>query len=156
MNERSLRRRAFLAGVTLSLSAVFFTHDAARAQGGAPKADVLVIHAANVPGGTIDPQLANLRQLKNVPFNSYNSFKLLDTKSLPLVKSGPSIALKNGYNFSLSLSSVEGKQVRIVPSLSKTSTPNPLPEVSAKINEPFFVAGQSYEGGILIIAVTPR
>lgn len=156
MNERSLRRRAFLAGATLSLCAVFFTHDAARAQAGAPKADVLVIHAANVPGGTIDPQLASLRQLKNVPFNSYNSFKLLDTKSLPLVKSGPSIALKNGYNFSLSLSSVEGKQLRIVPSLSKTSTPSALPEVSAKINEPFFVAGQSYEGGILIIAVTPR
>ena len=149
-------RRAFLGLMGGALaSALVFTHDAARADG-APKADVLVIHAANVPGGTIDPQLANLRQLKNVPFNSYNSFKLLDTKSLPLVKSGPSIALKNGYNFSLSLTSIEGKQLHIVPSLSKTATPNPLPEVSAKAGEPFFVAGQSYEGGILIIAVTPR
>jgi hypothetical protein len=148
-------RRALLAGVALT-ALLFANDDPARADG-APRAEVLVIHAASVPGGgSMDPRLIKLSRLRNVPFNGYNTFKLLDTQTLPLAKSGPSLALKNGYHLSLSLTSIEGRQLHIVPSLSKTATPNPLPEVSAKADEPFFVAGQSYEGGILIIAVTPR
>lgn len=155
---RRISRRVLLpllAGVFASGLLVGHTEEA-RADA-APKAEVLVIHAASIPsGGSMDPKLSNLRQLKNVPFSSYNTFKLLDTKTIPLAKTSPSIPLANGYNFTLSLSSIEGKQLRIVPSLSKTNVPSPLPEVSAKVDEPFFVAGQSYQGGILIIVVTPR
>lgn len=152
----NLPRRALLLGalgVSLSLS---LASERAQADG-QPKADVLVIHAATVPGqGSMDPKLASLRQLGNVPFKTYNSFKLLDTKNVALAKTGPTIKLPNGYNFALSLNSVEGKTLHIVPSLSKSASPSPLPEVSAKADEPFFVAGQSYENGILIIAVTPH
>jgi hypothetical protein len=140
-----------LAGVML------LAGESARADATGPKADILVIHALNTPGAAAtDPALAGLKQLKNVPFNGYNVFKLLDTKSVPLVKTGGSvIPLANGYKFSLSLTSAQGNQLHIVPAIGKVA-PAPLPEVTAKANEPFFVAGQSYQGGILIIAVTPH
>lgn len=150
-------RRTWMSLVASSAMglALVASHEDAQAEG-APRAEVLVIHASTKTGGSIDPKLGNLRQLKNPPFNAYNSFKLLDTKTIPLAKSGPNLPLPNGYNFSLSLQSAEGRNFRIVPSLSKTATPSPLPEVAAKADEPFFVAGQSYDGGILIIAATPR
>lgn len=156
ISRSAVTRRAFAVAALGALLVPLVNSERVAHADGTPRADVLVIHAATVPGaGSMDPKLANLRQLKNVPFNGYNSFKVLDSKSaLALAKVGPSVALPNGYNFSLSLSSVEGKTLHIVPSLSKTAAPHPLPEVSAKAGEPFFVAGQSYQGGILIIAVT--
>ncbi|MFO0670709.1 MAG: hypothetical protein U0235_13945 [Polyangiaceae bacterium] len=156
MSGARVGRRLFAAGALAALLMPLVSHEREARADGTPRADVLVIHAATVPGaGSMDPKLANLRQLKNVPFNNYNSFKVLDSKQgLALAKVGPTVGLPNGYIFSLSLSSVEGSTLHIVPSLSKTATPRPLPEVSAKAGEPFFVAGQSYQGGILIIAVT--
>ncbi len=152
-DPRIARRALFLSATILAVG--IGSSAPAEAQG-SPKAEVLVIHASTVAGApSMDPKLANLGQLKKVPFNNYNVFKLLDTKTLPLAKSGPGLALANGYQLGLSLTSVEGKTFKIVPSLAKGGAPSVLPEVSAKAGEPFFVAGQSYQGGILIIAVTP-
>ena len=115
MSTNRWTRRAMVFG--LLAGAMLLAGESARADATGPKADILVIHALNTPGAaSTDPALAGLKQLKNVPFNSYNVFKLLDTKSVPLVKTGgPVVALANGYKFSLSLTSANGNQLHIVP-----------------------------------------
>ncbi|HEX4511880.1 MAG TPA: hypothetical protein VH054_00045 [Polyangiaceae bacterium] len=121
--------------------------------------DILVLHATNQPGpGSIAPSIANMPQLKRPPFSAYNTYTQLARQSMTLVKGMPTnYTLINGRIVQITLTNV---------------LPGPRYEISAAINQPgggpyinllrvtsppndtFFVAGQQYQGGVLVIGFT--
>ena len=130
------------------------TEDATAAQ-----AEILVLHATQQPGaGTIDPSIGNLPQLKKPPFSSYNTYRLLDRKSVSLKKGTPiEYPLVDGRKLELVLLDKSAKPVRYRLAASigapKGETFLKKIEVTASPNEPFFVAGQNHQGGILVLGI---
>lgn len=133
----------------------------ARAPAAQVPAEIMVLHATNTDGG-IDPRIASLPQLKRPPFSAYNTYKLLGRHAIGLTTSRPdTTTLPNGRVLRTALTQVlpDGKY-RVSASISrpqkdksKEETFLPLLEVTAKSGETFFVAGQSYRGGILVVGI---
>jgi hypothetical protein len=119
-------------------------------------ADIMVLHASN-SGGGIDPRLEKLPQLKKPPFSSYDTYKLLTQTRVPLALGKPSDAqLPNGRALRVTLKDVpETNRFKVGASITKPSGKEYLPllEVTAPLDEPFFVAGQSHEKGILVVGI---
>ncbi len=160
-----MKRRAFaraLLGGAASLAIGSFAHAGPVVQTPPPQqatVDILVLHATNQPGpGSIAPSIGNMPQLKRPPFSAYNTYTLLAKQSMTLVKGTPqNYTLVNGRVLQVTLSNV---------------TPGPRYEISAAINQPgggpylnllrvtvppndtFFVAGQQYQGGVIVIGFT--
>jgi len=136
----------------------------ASADGGAEETkvpvEVLVLHATNTDGG-IDPRIGSMPQLKKPPFSAYNTYKLIARNAITLTQSQPaSTTLPNKRTLRTALTGVlPNDRYRISTSISQPSpdagTHNflPLLEVTAKSGETFFVAGQSYQGGILVVGI---
>lgn len=128
----------------------------------ATTAEVIILHATN-DGTGIDPKIGKMPALGQPPFSSYNSYKLLDRVTLPLAKGKPSTTkLPTGRELMVSLKDVvepkkpgEPRRYLVTASIQKPdgNTFMPLLEVSAKPGEPFFVAGQNYKGGSLVIGI---
>jgi hypothetical protein len=124
-------------------------------------AEIMVLHARQVPGaGLIDPQIGALPQLQKPPFSSYNTYKLLDRKSVTLTRSAPvSQTLVNKRVLQVTLHDITAdKRYKVAAAINQ---PNgeaflKLLEVTAAPNDTFFVAGQSFDGGILVIGITLR
>ena len=121
-------------------------------------ADVLVIHASTTDAKTVDPRIAKMSQLSRPPFSAFNTFKVLDQKAVVLEKGRPSgLAVVNGQTLQLKLVEVtQDKRFHVSAGLTNSAGQAVLRtlEVRAAPEEPFFVAGQSYEGGTLVIAIT--
>ncbi len=124
-------------------------------------AEVMVLHATQTAGaGSIDPQIGNLPQLKKPPFSAYNTYKLLDRKSLVLEKLKPTdytMVNKRVLQVTLQDITTDGRY-KVAAAINQPSGTGDaflkLLEVTASPNETFFVAGQTYEGGILVIGIT--
>lgn len=123
-------------------------------------ADVLVMHATN-GGGGIDPKVKHLsEQLTKPPFSAYNTYKLLVDKRLPTpLGGGGELALPDGRTLRVTfkgLAESRGEpRYKVVATISDPKGKDflPLLEVAAKLGEPFFVAGQSFDKGILVLAI---
>lgn len=125
-------------------------------------AEVVILHATN-DGSGIDPKIGKMPALGKPPFSSYNSYKLLDRVTLPLSALKPSTTkLPTGRDLMVSLKEViepkkkdEPRRFVVTASIQKPDGKSflPLLEVSAKAGEPFFVAGQNYKGGSLVIGI---
>ena len=126
---------------------------------GAANAEVVVLHASNGnDGGTgIDPKIGSLPALRNPPFSSYNSYRLVSRTRLALDRASPMTAtLPNGRVLQISLRDVLAKnRFRVATSINQPggTTFLPLLEVTTPAGEPFFVAGQSYQGGMLVVGI---
>ena len=93
----------------------------------------------------------------------YNSYKLLDRVKLPLAKGKSSTTkLPTGRELMVALKDVidskkkdEPRKYVVTASIQKPDGNSflPLLEVNAKPGEPFFVAGQTYKGGTLVIGI---
>lgn len=123
--------------------------------------EVMVLHATQQPGaGSIDPQIGNLPQLKKPPFSAYNTYKLLDRKALPLDKGKPvTYGMVNKRTLQITLEDVMAdRRYRVAAAINQPGGGAYLKllEVTAAANETFFVAGQSYQGGILVIGFTMK
>jgi hypothetical protein len=124
------------------------------------RAEIIVLYATNEAKGSIDPKIGKMPQLEKPPFSAYNTYRLLDKSELALDKGGPKdkkladdstlfVTLKDlqkvkdetKYVVSASIKKPEGKSVL------------PLLEVTAKAGEIFFVAGQKYKDGVLVIGI---
>jgi hypothetical protein len=124
-------------------------------------AEVTVLHAtrSKKPGGkpNIDPRIGTLPELEKEPFSLYDRYDLLVREKLPLVKDEPqSLTLPDGRIFRTALLEVLAqKSVRFSASINKPGGRDflPLLEVKAKVGQAFMVAGQSYQGGILVLVV---
>jgi hypothetical protein len=159
-----MSRRAFLGG----LVALALTAGAPLTLAGTPAApglEITVIHASKGDGGTaIDPALRYLPQLtQEQPFVRYNVFKLLDRGRLVLEPGKPATkVLPTGRTLQVTLSEVTEEKgqprYRVRAEISEPGKQAflKLLEVTANADQPFFVGGQSYEGGALFIELVIR
>jgi hypothetical protein len=125
-------------------------------------AEIIILHGTN--GGTgIDPRIGSMPALSKPPFSAYNSYKLLDRATLPLAK-GKAAPQKLPTGRELQViykdfiqPSKAGELPRFVISASivgqngKAFMPNV--DFNAKQAEWFFVGGQEYNGGGLVIGI---
>lgn len=124
--------------------------------------EVIVLHATN-DGTGIDPKIGKIPELSNPPFSSYNSYKLLDRPKISVTLGAQStVKLPNGRDMAVMLKKIiapakKGDPTRYLVSTSIQkpggNTFLPLLDVNAKAGEWFFVAGQTYKGGILVIGL---
>jgi len=122
-------------------------------------AEVMVLHATQQPGpGSIDPSIGNMPQLKRPPFSAYNTYKLLAKQSLSLTKGTPATyTLVNGRVLQVTLQDITpDHRFKVAAAINQPggNAYIKLLEVTAAPNETFFVAGQQYQGGVLIIGFT--
>jgi hypothetical protein len=120
-------------------------------------AEVLVV-LAKEEAGEIDPELKKLTALRRPPFNSFRSMKILSRPKLTLTPGKDAfVSLPNGRRLKLTLLRVmpDGRyKVRAAINRPNKSDYLPLLQVVASAGDPFFVAGQSYQGGTLVVGVT--
>ena len=119
--------------------------------------EVMVLHATQTASPSVDPRIGKMPQLAKPPFSSFNTYKLLDKKTLGVEKSKPSsYSLPNGRTLQVSVEPAGGA-FKVSASISQERGDfKKLFEVTAAKGEPFFVAGQSFEGGKLVIALTVK
>ena len=118
-------------------------------------ADVLVLHASNTGGG-IDPRVEKLReQLRKPPFSSYDTYKLLSQTRSPLVEGKPSeMVLPNGRTLRVTLKGVpEANRYKVATVITKANGQEQALEVTAPLEETFFMAGQPHEKGVLVVGI---
>ncbi|MEZ4443479.1 MAG: hypothetical protein R3B72_30690 [Polyangiaceae bacterium] len=135
--------------------------EAVRLQDGAMavKAEVLVLHGTN-DGKGIDPQIGDVPQLKEPPFSAYDSYKLLERGDLDLEPGKRAQKqLPTKAKLEVQLHAVEdgkkGKRYALEASITSEAGKPVLPGVkwSASAGEYMFIAGQKYEGGILVLGI---
>ena len=119
-------------------------------------AEVLVVLAKEEPG-EIDPQLKKLTALRRPPFNSFRSMQILSRPKLTLIPGKDAlVSLPNGRRVKLTLLRVmpDGRyKVKAAINRPDKSDYLPLLQVVASAGDPFFVAGQTYQGGTLVVGV---
>jgi len=155
---------AFLALVAMALLGAS-AHSALAAGPAAPAIEITVIHALRSDAGaSIDPLLRDLPQLgRDAPFDRYNVYKVLERKQLPLEVNKPAATgLPNGRALQVTLVeppvAATGRRFHVRAEIGEPGKKAflKLLEVSASGNEPFFVGGQSYEGGTLFLELVVR
>jgi len=129
----------------------------ALAQGSAgTPARVLVVLAREAPG-RIDPSLRDVPALRRPPFNTFRSMEVLERDGIRLLEDRPTqVALPNGRRLRITLQQVlpDGRfRVQVSINRPEQSDYLPLLTVVASPGEPFFVAGQSFRGGTLVVGV---
>jgi len=119
-------------------------------------AEVLVI-LAKEEAGEIDPHLKKMTALRRPPFNAFRSMKILSRPKLTLRPGKDElVSLPNGRKMKLTLLRVmpDGRyKVKAAINRPGKSDYLPLLQVVASAGDPFFVAGQAYEGGTLVVGV---
>ena len=119
-----------------------------------------MLHATNTDGG-IDPKIGEMPHLRKPPFSAYNTYRLIDRQFVTLTETQPAISiLPNKRVLKTSLLGVVHKgKYRISASINQPRPDAggqgflPLLEVTARSGETFFVAGQSYQGGVLFVGI---
>ncbi len=126
-------------------------------QAQAPVRSEVVVVLAREAAGTIDPSLRALPALRRPPFNTFRSMKVLERKPLRLVQGRPAqVKLPNGRTLRVEL---QGKlpdgRYRVKVSINRPGRRDYLPllTVVAAPGDPFFVAGQRFQGGTLVVGV---
>jgi hypothetical protein len=126
-----------------------------RADDGKVSGEVIVVLAKEAEG-EYDPKLKQMPALQKPPFNSFKSMKVLSTTQVELaVDKTPTVELPNGRSLQLKLlERMPDGRHKVQVSINKGGKQDYLPLLTVIASgEPFFVAGQSYEGGTLVIGV---
>ena len=122
----------------------------------AVRGEVLIILASPEPGPT-DAELRDVPALRRPPFDSYRSMRLLSSPRIRLAIDEPEeVELPNGRRVRLVLREItDNGRYRIRVSINRPGQRDYLPEMSvvASPGDPFFVAGQSFRSGTLVIGV---
>jgi hypothetical protein len=125
-------------------------------------AEIMVLYATTVPGpGAIDPAIGKMPQLTKPPFSVFNTYRLIDKRVIPLElgKSGP-YTLPNGRVLQVTfIEPTPEKRFHIKVAINQPGGNGSylkLLEVTAEPNDPFFVAGQPYKDGILVLGISLR
>lgn len=143
--------RSLAALLTVWLACAGAAHADAQAHG-----EVLVILAGDEAGPT-DPSLSSLKALKQPPFNAYRSMKILSRSRLELtLERAFELDLPNGRKLRITLRERRSDgRAKVQVSINRPHQKDYLPllEVIASPGEPFFVAGQKYQGGTLVIGL---
>lgn len=130
------------------------TSAARSASARAVPADVLIVLASSEPGA-VDPRLADLPALRRPPFDGYASLALLGSHQIALRVGEPhEVPLPNGRHVRIVLREVTAEgRFRLQVSINRPGQQDYLPELNvvASPGDPFFVAGQSFQAGTLVI-----
>lgn len=155
-----MTRRAIVAWLAACFTLLALAGGAWAASQHGPFLEISIIEATQGDAGvSIDPALKDLPQLtKEQPFTRYNVYKLLDRKQFPLEANKPvTFVLPNGRTLQATLTAmtVEKNEKRYqldanIRDPGKQAFLNSL-QVQTSENEPFFVGGQSYKGGVLFL-----
>jgi hypothetical protein len=147
--------RALLAGCLLAFVMVGAELTVAQAPRELP-AQVLVVLAKEEPG-PVDPALRDEPALRRPPFNAFRSMQILEKPEVRLQVGRPSeLTLPNGRKLQLTVERVmpDGRfRVKVSINRPNQSDYLPLLQVVASPGDPFFVAGQSHQGGTLVVGV---
>lgn len=123
----------------------------------APVPGEVLIVLGSLEGSGIDPQLAKLEALRKPPFDTFTKKTLLKRADVKLELGKESeVELPNGRRLRLMLmEKLKDGRFRVNVSINRPGQRDYLPvmTVSAAPGDPFFVAGQKYEGGTLVIGV---
>jgi hypothetical protein len=157
MTRRSLV--ALAATVAGALVATGIGAPAALAAGRGPTLELSVIYATRSDGGaSVDPQLRDLPPLTKEPFVRYNVYKLLDRRLFPLEANKPiSLPLPNGRVLQVTLGGItlekNEKRYQLEAQIAEPGKAAFLKnlQVTTSENEPFFVGGQAYGGGVMFL-----
>ncbi|HEY6723163.1 MAG TPA: hypothetical protein VI197_04000 [Polyangiaceae bacterium] len=118
--------------------------------------ELVVLHATN-SGTGIDKRVGDMPELKKPPFSAYDSYELLAKKRLPLVKGEPqTYQLPNDRILKTDLKEdPKAETFKISASINQPQGKAflPLLEVKAGLGQLFFVAGQTYKAGILVLVL---
>lgn len=122
-----------------------------------PPADatVFVVLAREEPG-EVDPELKGMSALRRPPFNGFRSMSVLRKENIKLHhKRDSDLKLPNGRQLRLNASRLPDGRHRVKVSINKPKKKDYLPllQVVAAPGDPFFVAGQSYKNGTLIVGI---
>ena len=149
------RLLAVATTLALAVTGLVASASSAEAQRAVP-GEVLVV-LAKEEAGQIDPALANVPALRRPPFNSFRSMRVLSRPRIQLRVGQPHVVeLPNGRRLQLVLQQVmpDGRyRVRVSINRPDQNDYLPLLQVVASPGDPFFVAGQSHQGGTLVIGV---
>ncbi|MEM6954162.1 MAG: hypothetical protein AAF645_00700 [Myxococcota bacterium] len=112
---------------------------------------------AKEEAGEIDADLQSMAALRRAPFNAFRTMNIVDRKNERLQPGrNRDIRLPNGRTLRVELQRVmpDGRfRVRVSIDRPEADAYLPLLQVVASPGDPFFVAGQSHEGGTLVIGV---
>jgi hypothetical protein len=117
--------------------------------------EVLVVLAKEAEG-EYDAKLKEMPALQKPPFNSFKSMKVLSTTQVELgVDKAPTVELPNGRSLQLKLlERMPDGRHKVQVSINRAGKQDYLPLLTVIASgEPFFVAGQSFDGGTLVIGV---
>lgn len=147
--------KTILLTIALTVAGLSFGTEAAEAQR-AVSGEVLVIHAKE-EDGVIDPALSAITALRRPPFDAFSSMTVLSRPTVALrVNRATTLDLPNGRRLQLVLQQVmpDGRfRVRVSINRPEQNDYLPLLQVVASPGDPFFVAGQRYDGGTLVIGI---
>ncbi len=123
----------------------------------APVASEVVVILAKEEAGSIDPSLSDIAALSRAPFNAFRTMRVLERSREQLrVAVDRDIELPNGRTLRIRLQRVmpDGRyRVRVSINRPDADAYLPLLQVVASPGDPFFVAGQSHDGGTLVIGI---
>lgn len=143
--------RAFAASLAFALLLSFGA--AAEAQ---VASEVLIV-LGSADGNFVDPQLDRLEALRKPPFDAFTKKTLVKRVEVKLEPGKESeVELPNGRRLRIALiEKLKDGRFRVTVSINRPNQRDYLPvmTVAAAPGDPFFVAGQKYEGGTLIIGV---
>ena len=118
--------------------------------------EVLVILAHEKPG-PVDASLSAVKALQEPPFNNFRSMKILSRSGLDLeAERAVEVDLPNGRKLRITLRERRrDSRFKVQVSINRPNQKDYLPllEVIASPGEPFFVAGQTFPGGTLVVGV---
>ncbi len=148
MHKRGSRYAAAIAVLACALAT------SADAQTSTVQGEVLVV-LAHETEGSIDPALASISALRRPPFNAFHSMQLLARTPIQLTTTTPAtVPLPNGRVVRLELDgqASEGRY-RVRVSINSPGETDYLPLLTIVVTpgEPFFVAGQNWDAGTLVI-----
>ena len=145
----SLLFGASLLALALGATAVPLAH----AEDGPVGGEVMVI-LAKEEAGPIDAKLKQLAPLQKPPFNGFKSMTVLSTASIEINEGkNASVDLPNGGKLQLKLvQRMPDGRHKVELSIVRPGKQDAVMTVVAS-GETFFIAGQKYEGGTLVIGV---
>lgn len=151
---RALTHVALASLALLSVGPVAPTR--AQAQTHRLTAEVVIV-VAREDGNTIDAELRDIPALRRAPFNAFRSMVVHSRPRVALDENHEAdVVLPNGRRLRLKLLQVTADgRYRMKVSINRPGEPDYLPllQVEAAPGDPFFVAGQAFNGGTLIVGV---
>jgi hypothetical protein len=150
------RRRVAAVGLAMALAFAAMLTGRATARAQDQLGEVLVVLASE-QGGTIDANLAQEPALRQPPFNAYRSMRLLERRPVTLGVGRPAaVELPNGRRVQITLAQrLPNGRLQVRVSINRPEQNDYLQGVTVETSAgvPFFIAGQAFQGGTLVIGV---